>query len=76
MVTLLAAVIVAAAVLCAAAMIAREMRMSRDRAAQVRALDLVALFAPGIAAAADDPRAFLAWQPRSERDISLHQLAD
>ena len=66
MIALASAVIVAAAVLGAAAMMARAMKSSRARAASLQALDLIALFAPGIAAAAADPRALLAWQPLAE----------
>ena len=33
------------------------------QAARSRTLDIAALFAPGIAAAAEDPRALLTWQP-------------
>jgi len=63
MLELLSALIVAAAVVWAAARLARELQASRDRATDARALDLLAIFAPGIAAAADDPRALLTWQP-------------
>ena len=38
-------------------------RVARDRDLRERSLRLMALFAPGIAAAAQDPRALLAWQP-------------
>ena len=66
MMALASAVIVAAAVLGAAAMIAGEMKRARDRARHTETLDLLAVFAPGIAAAAVDPQAFLAWQPLAE----------
>ena len=38
-------------------------RVAQDRDLRERSLRLMALFAPGIAAAAQDPRALLAWQP-------------
>jgi hypothetical protein len=63
MMPLLAALIVAAAVLWAARQIAGELRAARDAAASRRLLMLVGLYAPGIAAAQHDPRAFLVWYP-------------
>lgn len=60
---LLSAAIVAASVVFAAARLARELAASREQAARSRALDVMSLFAPGIAAASSDPRALLAWQP-------------
>lgn len=38
-------------------------RAAHDRDVRERSLRLMALFAPGVAAAAQDPRALLAWQP-------------
>lgn len=61
MVPILAAVIVAAAVLAAAWRIATALSSRGRDDAEVA--QLLAMFAPGIAAAIDDPRAFLAWQP-------------
>lgn len=43
--------------------IARELKRAREQAAALRSLDLISLFAPGVAAAVSDPRALLAWQP-------------
>lgn len=63
MLTLAAAIVVAGAILAAAAMVAREIRAGRGRPARAEALDLIAVFAPGIAAAAADPQAYLGWQP-------------
>jgi len=63
---LLSAVIVSAAVLAAAAIVARGRGAApADRAAVPSAtqLRILATFAPGIAAAAEDPRALLVWQP-------------
>jgi hypothetical protein len=59
--SILSALIVAAAIAWAGWRIARELaarRGDRDQTAR-----LLALFAPGIAAAAEDPRALLTWQP-------------
>jgi hypothetical protein len=63
--SVLAAAIVGAAILAAARLIAARLP-SRDGAADAaahRRLQLLNMFAPGIAAAADDPRALLVWQP-------------
>jgi hypothetical protein len=64
---LLSALIVAAAVLAAAFLIGARVSAAaasdHEAARRVRRLQLMALFAPGIAAASDDPRAILAWQP-------------
>jgi hypothetical protein len=38
-------------------------RAAREQAERAYSLQLIALFAPGIVAAIDDPRALLAWQP-------------
>jgi len=63
MVVILAAAIVAAAVVWSAAMIAGAMKRSTAAAVERQSLALMTLFAPGLAAAIDDPRALLAWQP-------------
>jgi hypothetical protein len=60
---LLAAIVVAAAVWWAGVHVARTMAALRSTDVRGRSLQLMALFAPGIAAAADDPRALLTWQP-------------
>jgi hypothetical protein len=74
---LLSAVIVAAAVVFGAAQLVRELAASREQAARSRALDVMALFAPGIAAASSDPRALLAWQPlaRAARAVAPDAFA-
>lgn len=63
---LLSALLVAAAVVAAAfiagARVTGAAASARDSAARLRRLQLMALFAPGMAAAADDVRALLAWQ--------------
>jgi hypothetical protein len=61
--TLLSAVVVAVAIVWAALLIAREIKASREQAARRQLLDVAALLGPAIPAAADDPRALLAWQP-------------
>jgi hypothetical protein len=58
----LALVIVAVAYI-ATQVIVRELRASREEAKKARALAIMGLFAPAIAAARSDPRALLAWQP-------------
>jgi hypothetical protein len=63
MITIFSAFIVAASVVWAATRVAAELRSSREQAARARTLDIASLFAPGIAAAAEDPRALLTWQP-------------
>ena len=60
---LLASFIVAAAVAWAALQIVAALRAAREEASRGRAAALLELFAPAIAAAQADPRAFLVWQP-------------
>jgi hypothetical protein len=55
------ALIVAAAVVWAALHVASVLRIAR--APQVALVDLMTLFAPGITAVVDDPKALLAWYP-------------
>jgi hypothetical protein len=62
-VIILASLIVAAAVLWAARLVAAEIRAAREAASRARAAALLDLFAPAIAAADRDPRAYLVWQP-------------
>jgi hypothetical protein len=62
-VILLSAIVVAGAVIGAAGLISRAIaRRGRD-AARNRSLELLALFAPAVAAAEADPRALLVWAP-------------
>jgi hypothetical protein len=72
---LLAALVVGASTVAAALIvafrIASTLRQRRDDEARARRLRLMALFAAGIAQAADDPRALLIWQPLAE---SAHRL--
>ena len=60
---LLASLIVAGAVAWGALQIAAELRAAREARAAARTLSLVELFAPAIAAAQQDPRQYLVWQP-------------
>jgi hypothetical protein len=63
----LAALVVGAAVAAGALLVAScyssAGELARDSAIRARRVQLLSLFAPGIAAAGDDPRALLAWQP-------------
>ena len=70
--TILSAFLVAAAIVWAALRLAGELRSSREQAARSRTLDIAALFAPGIAAAAEDPRALLTWQPLAAAARTLY----
>jgi hypothetical protein len=63
MVVLIAALLVSAAVLGAGFRIAAALQASRSETIRARALELMAMFAPALSAAAADPRAILAWQP-------------
>ena len=63
MFTLLAAIVVAAAVVWTGLRITQATTASRSGDVRNRSLELMALFAPGVAHAADDPRALLTWQP-------------
>jgi hypothetical protein len=63
MIVLASALIVAAAVGWAGMSIAAAIKASHVDPSRDRAVGLLSLLAPGIAAASDDPRALLAWQP-------------
>ena len=63
MVLLLSALLVSAAVIWASVRIASAVQASRPETVRARALELTAMFAPGLSAAAGDPRAILVWQP-------------
>jgi len=60
---LVASLIVAAAVVWASLHIAAELRADRAARAGDRTATLLRLFAPALAAAREDPRAYLVWQP-------------
>jgi hypothetical protein len=62
-VILLASLIVAAAIAWAAWLVVGELRAAREERSRTRLLTLVDLFAPALAAAQQDPRAYLLWQP-------------
>jgi len=60
---LLGALIVAGVLWWIGQQVVVELRTWRDEAARARTLALVALFAPGLTAAQQDPRALLVWHP-------------
>ena len=60
---MLSAVVVSGVVAGVGLRIAREVAAARIEAARARPLQLMEVFAPGMASAADDPRALLTWQP-------------
>jgi hypothetical protein len=60
---LVAALIVTAVLHWAALRIVAELKAARENALHMRAVALMQVFAPGIAASAGDPRALLTWQP-------------
>jgi hypothetical protein len=62
-VILLASLIVAGAIAWSALQLVAELRAARDARAAARTLSLIELFAPAIAAAQQDPRMYLVWQP-------------
>ena len=70
--TLISAAIIAAAIVWAAVRVGGEIRASREDAVRARTLAIAALFAPGIAAAASDPRALLTWQPVAAASRKLY----
>lgn len=74
---ILAALIVSAAVLAAAFRVASAVQASRAEPPRARALELTAMFAPGLSAAAGDPRAILVWEPlaRMARHIFPEEFA-
>src|SRR5580765_1736192 len=57
------ALIISAAIVWAGLRVAAAVRSSRPDPIRARALDLLAMFAPAVSAAATDPRAILVWQP-------------
>jgi hypothetical protein len=68
---LLSALVVAAAVAAVGFRLVREIALARGELSRTRSLQLIATFAPGIAAAAEDPRALLTWQPLADRARQL-----
>lgn len=61
-----AALLVVAAIVWAARSIVHEIAVAREEAARGRAIQIVAAFAPAIADAEHDPKAFITWQPIAE----------
>jgi hypothetical protein len=72
-----AALIIAGAIALAALAIVREWRKARADASLGRTAQLLQTFAPGVAAAQNDPRALLAWQPlaRTARQVFPDEFA-
>ena len=60
---LLASLLVAAAIAWAALQVVAEMRVARTARVRDQTAALLQMFAPAIAAAHSDPRAYLVWQP-------------
>src|SRR5205823_10719348 len=71
MVVLLAALVVSSAVVWAGFRVAADVQRLRPDPVRRRVVDLLAMFAPAVDAAAADPRAILVWQPvaRIAREI-------
>lgn len=63
MLALLSAVVVSAAIVWAAIAVGRQMASDREARTHDRTLRLLALFAPALASADEDPRTLLVWQP-------------
>ena len=78
MLSLLAALIVAGAVYWGARTIARAVEAAHRERARGRALQLLTLLAPGLAASSADPRALLTWQPlaATARTLFPHEFAE
>jgi len=68
---LLASLVLAAAVVWSALAVTRELRALRSDIQHGRVQQLLNAFAPGIAAARDNPRALLTWQPLAVTARSL-----
>ena len=72
-VILSSAAIVAAAVAWAASRVAGELRAARTGSgSSERVTTLLAVFAPAVAAAQQDPRAILVWQPMAQAARNLY----
>ena len=67
---LASAVIVAASIVWAGVHVAGQ--LGTAGAPSLRSVDLIGLFAPGVAAVAEDPRALLAWYPLAATARRLH----
>jgi hypothetical protein len=63
MVLLISAVVVAAAIAWGCERVASELKAARGEASRARTLEVLALFAPAVGAAAADPRVLLVWEP-------------
>ena len=78
MLLVLSALIIAAVVAWTGVQIAREMRASVAETARRRRLQILAVFAPALAAAEADPRSILVWQPiaRTARQLFPDDFAE
>ena len=78
MVLLLSSLIISTAIVWAGLRVAAAVRSSSPDPTRARALDLLAMFAPAMSAAATDPRAILVWQPlaRMARQIFPAEFAE
>ena len=74
---LAATLAIAAVIYWAAQRIVAEIKATREEATRTRALALLQLFAPGIGAGTQDPKALLVWQPlaRTARQLFPAELA-
>jgi hypothetical protein len=77
MMVLLAAIIVSAAVAWGCAQIARQLTAVPEEQQRTRALEILTAFAPAIAAAHNDPRTLLVWEPlaRAVRQLCPQECA-
>ena len=77
MLLLISALIIAAAVACAAVLVSREIGAVREAAVRGRTLQILTVFAPGLRAVDDDPRALLVWQglARTARQLFPDEFA-
>jgi hypothetical protein len=69
---LLSSFIVGAAVVWAGLRLARELAADRQERVRARSLELLSLFAPAIAAASDQSRLLLTWQPLAASARALY----
>ena len=72
LVTVISALVVAGAIVVVGRQVANAITASRARVAEDRALRILEMFAPAVAAAARDPRAFVVWQPLADMARRMH----
>ena len=78
MLLIFSAALIGAAIAWGCVRVASELKAARDEASRARALEILATFAPGVSAAAADPRAVLQWEPmaRAARQLFPAAFAD